>query len=131
MPAQQETDYQRVKAAILDRYEVTEETQRQRFRTLRDKTGNHPNTLVAKLKEYATRWLKPQTPGERAIVNKIVLEQVYQAIPTPRPIRGCLMRNRSTFIEQAAAYLENFFLAERVTCSDGLLPERAGLKKRS
>lgn len=39
------------------------------------------------------------------------------------------MHNGPTFIEQAAAYLENFFLAEWATRPEGLLPEKVGLKK--
>lgn len=88
MPTKEATDCQRVKAAILDRYEVMDETKRQHFRALRYKPGNRPKALVAELKEYAMRWLKPQTPGERAIVNKIELEQVYQAVSGP--VRGCV-----------------------------------------
>lgn len=75
-----------VLVSILDRYKVTEETQRQQFRNLRYKTGDRPKALIAELKEYAIRWLKPQTLGKRNIVDKIVLEQVYQAVPGP--IRG-------------------------------------------
>lgn len=113
MPTQEATNYPRVKTAILDRYEVTDETQRKCFRALRYKAGDRHKALVAELKEYATRWFKPQTPGERAIVDKIVLEQVYQAVSGP--VRWWLMRNGPTSIDQTAAYLENYFLAEWAT----------------
>lgn len=46
-PAQEVSDYQRVEAAILDRYEVTEQTQRQRFRGLRYRPGDRPKALIA------------------------------------------------------------------------------------
>lgn len=83
MPTQEATDYPCVKAAILDRYEVTDESHRQRFRSLRYRSSDNPKALAAELMEYAMRWLKTQTPGERAIVDKIVLEQVYQVVLGP------------------------------------------------
>lgn len=40
MLAQEVSDYQKVKVAILDGYEVTEETQRQKFQGLKYKMGD-------------------------------------------------------------------------------------------
>lgn len=54
---------------------------------------------------------KRETPGKRIILDKIVLEQVFLTIP--EGVRACLMRNGPTPLNQAAAYLENYFLAER------------------
>lgn len=51
------------------------------FRRLRYKPDDRHMALIAKLKEYATRWLKSRTQGESAIVAKILLEQVYTAMP--------------------------------------------------
>lgn len=50
MPAQEVSSYQRVKAANLDHYEVTEETQWQQFWGFRYKPGNRPKALIAELK---------------------------------------------------------------------------------
>lgn len=77
IPAQEVLGYQRVKESILDRYEVTEKSQRQHFWGLRYRAGDRPKAMIAELKEYATCWLKPQTQGEMGIVDKIVLEQVF------------------------------------------------------
>lgn len=43
-------------------------------------------------------------------MDKIVLEQVYQALPTP--VKAWLMRTGPSLLTQATAYLENYFLAE-------------------
>lgn len=88
---------------------------------------NRPKALVTELKEYATSWLKPQTPGEQMIVDKVVLEQVYQAVPAP--VWGWLMYNNPVSLSQATTYLENYFLAENATRPKALLPERTESKK--
>lgn len=49
LPIQDLTNYDRVKAAILDRYEMTAETKGQRFRALRYKVGDRPKTLITEL----------------------------------------------------------------------------------
>lgn len=58
------SDYEKVKAAILDQYEITLETQRQWFWPLCFKIGDRLKSLITDLREYATRWLKPVTQGE-------------------------------------------------------------------
>lgn len=60
---------------------------------------------------------------ERAIMDKVVLEQVFQAIPTA--VRSWLMRNGTTSLAQAAAYLENYFLAKRCVRPEGGAQEQA------
>lgn len=122
-PAQDALDYQRVKATIVDRYEVTEGTQKHCFSGLHYHPSDQPKALIAKLKEYATRRLKPQMPGKRAIIDKVVLEQVFQAIPSP--VRAWLMRKGPTSLDQATTHLENYFLAERSTRPEGLGIDKA------
>lgn len=51
----------------------------QYFCALWFKMRDRPKTLTTELKEYATRWLKPNTQGEGEIVDKVVLEQVDYA----------------------------------------------------
>lgn len=103
MPSQEIANYQRVEVVILDHYEVTEKTQRQRFWGLQYKPGDCPRAMRAELKEYATCWLRYQTPGEQAIVKEKVLEQVFLVIPMA--IRDWLMRNGLTAFTEAAAEL--------------------------
>lgn len=125
MPAQDA----RVKVTILDCYEVTEETERQRFSSLHYKPGDHSNVLIAELKEYATCWLKLGTPGEKAIEDKTVLEQVFLALLPA--IKAWLMCSRPMTLTQAAAYLENYFTIERaIVRPEGLVPKCGTSKPR-
>lgn len=79
--------------------------------------------MITELHEYATRWLNPLTQRERDIVDKVVLEQVCYAVPPA--VRNCLMKVGPTTLDQAAACLENFVLAEKV----GSRPEWATPEK--
>lgn len=64
MPASESGNYESLKAAHLDHYEVTPETQRQWFQALRFKLGNRPKAFITELRECATRWLMPLTQGK-------------------------------------------------------------------
>lgn len=122
MPAQNATNCNRVKAAILDHYEVMEETQRQCFHALCYRLGDRPKAIVAVLKEFTTRWLKPQTPGEQIIVDNVVLEQVFQVVPPTT--RGWLVQNGPTSLEQVGSHLENYFLPQGPPSEKEWLKER-------
>lgn len=102
-------------------------TQRQHFRVLSFKTGGRPKTLIMELREYAIRWLKPATQGERKIVNKVVLEHVGYAIPPA--VCTWLMQFGPTSLEQVATCLENYILAEKTNASpDWGTPEKSPSK---
>lgn len=78
---------------------------------MRFRMGDRPKALTTELKEYATRWLKPITQGEREIVDKVVLEQVSYAVPPD--VRTWLLRVSPVTLEQPAACLKNYTLAEQ------------------
>lgn len=59
MPTTNALNYDRLKLAILDCYEVSEETHRARFWSLQYKAGDRPWSLVMEFKEAATCCLNP------------------------------------------------------------------------
>lgn len=63
---------------------------------------------------------------EGAIVDKVVLEQVFQAVPIP--VWAWLMRNGPTTLSHAATHLENCFLAEWAFRAELHAPEKSGGK---
>ncbi len=66
--------YEKLKEAILKRYNITEESYRQRLRAVKRKPGESGCELVARLDDLATKWLKScKSPEE--VRDKIVLEQ--------------------------------------------------------
>ncbi len=51
-------DYDKVKAAILKRYNVTEESYRRRFRAAKLKPGESAKELAVRLEDLLSKWLK-------------------------------------------------------------------------
>lgn len=61
-------DYKKVKAAILQKYDINAETYRQRFRSLDVETGESPKELYVRLKELYGKWTSPKGKIGRAHV---------------------------------------------------------------
>lgn len=78
-------DYKKVKAAILDRYEIAPEKAQQKFQSLAWTPTVHPRAMAVTLQDAALRWLQPKTDG-RLVVDSVVLEQLLIIMPP----RACL-----------------------------------------
>lgn len=102
LPIQDLGDYDHIKAAILDCYEITPKTQWQRFHY---KVGDRPKTLITELRQCAMRWLLPTTQGEPNIVDKVILQQVCYAMPPA--ICKWLIRLGSTTLDPTVVCHEN------------------------
>ena len=72
--------YDTVKAAILRRYNINEETYRKRFRSLKHKSGLAPTELVTRLTDLAGKWLKECSTAD-AVKDAVVKEQFMAALP--------------------------------------------------
>ena len=73
-------DYATVKAAILRRYNINEETYRQRFRSLKLKPNETPLELCTRLSDLVSRWTKDcATVAE--IRDLMVKEQLLTTLP--------------------------------------------------
>ena len=73
------TDYSVMKAAILHRYEITEETYCQRFRTAKRKEGEMQTELVIRIKDAARNWVKKCTTRDE-LFDAVVLEQFINTL---------------------------------------------------
>ena len=72
--------YAKVKEAILRRYEISEETYRQRFRGERKRSGEAYSELTTRLYDLAKKWLGSCGSGEE-VVEKLVVEQLLVTMP--------------------------------------------------
>ena len=68
--------YEEVKAAILRRYEINEETYQQRFRTATRKSSEKGRELVVRLQDSAKKWTKGCKDKDE-VVDLIVLELLH------------------------------------------------------
>ena len=77
--------YEEMKTAILCRYDINEETYRQRFRSAKQRGGETPVELATRLRDLADKWLKGCDSKDK-VVDVIVKEQFL--IPYQR-MSGC------------------------------------------
>lgn len=68
-------DYKKVKEAILKKYDINEETYRQRFRATDILPGESPKELYVRLKELFSKWIKPEQSTVHEISEVIIMEQ--------------------------------------------------------
>ena len=72
--------YAAVKAAVLRRYNINEETYRKRFRGLTLKMGETPVEMMTHLNDLAIKWLKDDMSAVE-IRDAVVKEQLLAALP--------------------------------------------------
>ena len=51
-------DYERLKVALLERYDFTEREYREKFREARTEGHESPGQFVSRLKNYFTKWIE-------------------------------------------------------------------------
>ena len=65
-------EFKEVKQAILRRYNINEETYRQRFRNTKKKTDESYVETEKRLKDLSAKWLKPSERTKEDLVNIII-----------------------------------------------------------
>ena len=71
-------DYEKVKVAILQRYEDNEETHRRKFRQDKKRSDESYREFVSQLQDRLQRWAKSQ---ELTWEQMVLIEQVYNSVP--------------------------------------------------
>ena len=74
------SDYDRVKAAIFQRYSINEETYRRRFWTVKPKENETPVELVIHIQDLAEKWLK-DCGSRQAVLDAVVKEHFVEVLP--------------------------------------------------
>ena len=103
--------YDHLKAAILRRYSINEDTYRQRFRTAKLKAGETPRELAIRLRDLADRWTKASTDSTDAtdILDIFVKEQLINTMP--EDVRLWVRKHKPKTSEEAGQLAEDFILA--------------------
>ena len=81
MTTEDATNYQRVKAAILHRYNITEDTYRRRFRDARKQSGESFTEMVIRLYDLVKKWMASCETVEE-VLDRMVVEQVVSTMST-------------------------------------------------
>ena len=100
--------YEAVKIAILRRYNINEETYRQRFRKLKPKEDESPQELMTRLHDLATRWTK-ETTSRDELLDLMVREQFLFILPDD--VRVAVIERKPKDCQEASAFAENYLQA--------------------
>nr|XP_006001909.1 PREDICTED: hypoxia up-regulated protein 1-like [Latimeria chalumnae] len=73
--------YDLVKREILRRYDISNETYRQRFHAIKYQPNNLPRELYAHLKELFVKWIRPEGKTVAQMIELLVIEQFIHILP--------------------------------------------------
>lgn len=103
-------EYEKVKAAILIKYDISAETYRQRFRSLDVYPSESPKELYIRLKELYGKWIRPREKTIEEVGEMIILEQYLRMLS---PELQVWVRERDPRTAADAASLADVFVAAR------------------
>ena len=109
LPVDKAGDYDSLKEAVLRRYDITDESYRQRFRSGKRGKDESNKELVTRLNDLATKWLKSKESREQ-VLDQIVLEQFLKTLPDDVRV---FVQERSPGTSGEAAQLADDFLQAR------------------
>ncbi|XP_042611929.1 uncharacterized protein LOC122144820 [Cyprinus carpio] len=104
-------NYDDVKQAILDKFEINNETYRQRFRSYSAQEDETPRELQVRLKDLYEKWMTPKHRTKEEIGDQIVLEQFLKLLSLDT--RTWVKQNNPTSSRQAAEMAEAFMAARQ------------------
>ena len=102
--------YDKLKETILQRYDITEESYRQRFRATRSKRGESNRELVARLDDLANKWLESCTSVDE-VKDKVVLEQFLSTLT--EEVRVFIRERHPKTSKEAGKLADDFFQARK------------------
>ena len=81
MPSEGAGNYELVKAAILRRYDISEETYRQRFRNAVPTDNKTYRELAVRSMDLLQKWMKGHRETVQDVLEQVVLEQLMSTFP--------------------------------------------------
>ena len=104
-------DYDRVKAAIFQHYDINEETYRRRFRSIKPLENETPVELAIRVKDLAEKWLRDCRDRE-AVVDVMVKEQFVEVLP--EEVRVWVKERKPRNTQEAGRLAEDYRQARKV-----------------
>ena len=112
LPPNDAKDYDKVKEAILRRYDITKETYRQRFRQLRPTESESPQEVVTRLQDLATRWTRESQTREE-LLDLVVREQFLSILP--EDVRVAVIERQPKDCTEASKIAGNYLQARTMS----------------
>ena len=114
-------DYGKVKAAILKRYNISEETYRQRFRVARRKDRESYSELVVRLEDLGHKWMAGCTTLEE-VMEKVLMEQLLTTMPND--LRIWVAERKPCTGAEASQLADDYIQAPRMGSGGGGMEKR-------
>ncbi|KAL2089340.1 hypothetical protein ACEWY4_014028 [Coilia grayii] len=114
MDIEEAMDYDRVKEAILMKYEINKEIYRERFREPDIRLGETPKERYHRLKDLYKKWIKGQLRSGKTVEKvgeKIILEQYLRSLAPA--VHIWVKEHNPATGQQAAEWVEAFLSARR------------------
>ena len=126
LPSAEANDYEQLKKAILKRYDINEETYRQRFRSTRKKSDESHRELVVRLQDLRQKWMQKYSTVEQ-IGDVIVMEQFLNSL-TP-DLRVWIRERKPETTSEAGELADQYEQARKSTL--GRREFRGGITRRT
>uniref|UniRef100_A0A3Q3BI90 Gypsy retrotransposon integrase-like protein 1 n=1 Tax=Kryptolebias marmoratus TaxID=37003 RepID=A0A3Q3BI90_KRYMA len=104
-------DYDKVKTAVLEKFEISTETYRSRFRSTIVRDDETPKELRTRLKDLYEKWMIPKKKTREQIGDVVVLEQFLRVLSPD--LRTWVKERNPTTSKDAAEMAEAFLAARR------------------
>ncbi|XP_038159198.1 uncharacterized protein LOC119795330 [Cyprinodon tularosa] len=111
MDEDQSDSYESIKAAVLSKFNVTEETYRYRFRSTNVPVGESVRETYSRIKGLYKRWMRPDSRSKEEIGETIILEQYLRVLHPD--VRTWVKENNPKTGEEAADLAERYLAAHR------------------
>ena len=117
-------DYREIKKAILRRYDVCEETYRQRFRFARKKEQESYSEFASRLRDLADKWLA-QCDSVPSVIEKVLREQLLDVVPTELRVWLCERKPKS--VADIGVWADDYQMARKRRSGED--PRTSGRRK--
>ena len=109
-------DYEEVKAAILRRYDINEETYRQRFRAAKGMEGETYRETVIRLQDLGKKWARNCRSVDE-LLDIVVTEQLVSTLP--REIHVWVGERKPKDSEETAQLADDYLLVRKSVVEQG------------
>ena len=104
-------DYDELKKAILRRYDINEETYRQRFRSCKKAAEESYVEIGIRLKDLFTKWVQPGSKTKEEVSDIMVVEQLLDVMPPE--LKVWVRERKPKSLKEASEMADNYVAARK------------------
>ncbi|KAI8491893.1 hypothetical protein Bbelb_302660 [Branchiostoma belcheri] len=118
-------DYDKVKEAILKRYELTEDGFRKKFRSEIPQEGEGPDQYIVRLSSYLNRWIELSGTSKtfEGVCDLIIQEQFLDLCPLDLSIH--LRERKPKSLEELGRMSDQYLTAHETSLAEGVRPRNS------